>query len=351
MRCRICGRHTEKLFELRNSLKTQAVCPTAEEARLVPMITLEVYRCSTCDFFQIPKTEFAHYEDPDYFLTTQISDTQRQYQQWLVGFLGEYLSSPIAEIGPGDGYFGAYLSEKHSYTAFEPAKKSYEQCLEKGLNVVNGYFARGSGTWKTIVSRQVLEHVDDLDTFISEISEALADDGFVVTEVPNIGKGRLLNRLVDFCPEHLNYFTLSSLGLCFAARGFEILRLDKTYNDEYIVAVARKRPQFHLDRWAVISGLGERVFWGAGSRGIGLCHLLGVVPKYFVDSDPHKWGKYIPSLGVEIRRPETIFEEDVNSIVVTSFFYLDEIVCSLRQRGFAGDIYGIDERYELIKVG
>jgi hypothetical protein len=87
MRCRICGGLADRLFELRNSLETQPVCSTTEEARLVPVINLEIHRCNMCDFFQIPKTEFAHYEDPEYYLTTQISDTQRQYQKWLAGFL------------------------------------------------------------------------------------------------------------------------------------------------------------------------------------------------------------------------------------------------------------------------
>jgi SAM-dependent methyltransferase len=291
-----------------------------------------------------------HYEDENYFLTTEMSKSQQNYQNWLYQNLREYWASPIAEIGPGDGYFGLLLSKDYNYTGFEPASKSYGNCLKKGLNVIKDYFYpdKYKCRFKTIVARQVFEHIEDTNKFLQNVYSSLDIDGIAVFEVPNIEKARKLNRTVDFCPEHLNYFTMTSLALSFSANGFEVEKLQKTFEDEYLLIVARKRGQFI--KFKADLDFSHMVFYGAGSRGVSLCHYLKAKPKYIVDSDPNKIGRYIPGTSIPVKDLKYMLsDKSCKAVLVTGFFYFNEIQSTLRQSGFDGEIYGINENGELVK--
>ena len=336
------------LFALRNSAKTQSVCKTPHESLQVPLLEMIIHYCSFCDFYQnAMTTSLDHYEDADYYCTTQISETQRNYQNWLFQHIEHYFDSPVAEIGPGDGFFGQLISSKFDYVGFEPARKSHAECRRKHLNVVNSYFYPSPQKYKAIIGRQVLEHIADLTAFLRNVRDSIDKDGFIIFEVPNIEKAKYSNRIIDFCPEHLNYFTQSSLSLLFSSTGFNIKEIVKTYNDEYLLIVANRNIQFKLVDKTL--DLNSMIFWGAGSRGISLLHLLNVKPVYFVDSDSDKWGKYIPSTTIEIKSPQFFYEDEkCKAVVITSFFYFDEVLQDLKRNGFKGKIFKFNERYELV---
>jgi|GEM_PF-5199858 len=350
MKCKICGNYSKLLFSLENSTKTQALCNTIQESQQVPIIKLDIYYCDCCDFYQIAPIKFLHYEDKNYFLTTEISKSQQNYQNWLYQKLNGFLKSPVAEIGPGDGYFGSLLSKEYKYTGFEPAGKSYEKCLKKDLNVINDYFCPNKYKigFKTIVARQVFEHIEDTNKFLQDVYSSLDKDGIAVFEVPNIDKARRLNRTVDFCPEHLNYFTSTSIALSFSVNGFEVDIMKKTFEDEYLLIVARKREQFI--NFKADLDFSNMVFYGAGSRGVTLCHHLKAKPKYFVDSDPNKIGKYIPGTSISVKDFKYLMnDKSCESVLITGFFYFNEILSVLRQSGFDGEIYTINEKSEMVK--
>lgn len=348
LKCKICNKITETIFRINNSIKTQAVCKSRHDSINIPKITIKVQYCPQCDFYQIEKSQFDHYEDIEYFCTTELSDTQRNYQKWLMTKIKGYLRSPIAEIGPGDGYFGKLLSE-YKYMGFEPSKRSYEECKKKGLNVINKYFFLAN-SYRTIIARQVLEHIEDIDGFLLKIRKSLDLDGYAIFEVPNIGKAIKNNRLMDFCPEHLNYFSISSLVRYFSKNGFDIERIEKTYEEENLVIVVKSKSQFNPGVFEKKVDFSNYCFWGAGSRGVSYCHLVGAKPKYFVDSDANKIGKFIPSTDIVIKSPEYLFsDKSCNSIVITGLFYFDEIIEIIRKNGFKGEIYKINEKNELEK--
>ncbi len=349
--CKICDRPTTRVLSLQNSIKTQAVCSTVEESLQTPLIEIEVMYCNNCDFYQIDPVDFQHYDDDDYYLTAQLSETQRTYQQWFVDHLAKYIVSPVAEIGPGDGYLGNLLARVgHVYVGFEPARKSFEQCQEKGLHVINGYFNVNDDTknhFSTVIARQVLEHIDDVKAFLEYVHGSITEEGIAIIEVPNIDRARSLNRIVDFCPEHLNYFSMASLSTLLASCNFRVIHLAKTYDEEYLLIVVGKTTQF--SRKFNTFDFSDLVFWGAGSRGISLCHLLHATPLYFVDSDSSKFGKYIPSTSIQIHSPDVLYRDrKCKGVVITSFFYFAEIIDELLRQGFSGEIYRINENNEMV---
>jgi hypothetical protein len=91
------------------------------------------------------------------------------------------------------------------------------------------------------------------------------------------------------------------------------------------------------------------VFWGAGSRGISLCHLLRAQPLYFVDSDASKFNKYIPSTSIMIYSPATLYNDPgCPGVVITSFFYFKEVISELLRQGYSGKIYRVDENNDIV---
>jgi SAM-dependent methyltransferase len=349
--CKICNRPTTNVFTLLNSIKTQTVCRTEDEALRTPLVEIGVMFCNNCDFYQINPVDFQHYDDEDYYLTAQLSNTQRIYQQWFIDYTEKYIVSPIAEIGPGDGYLGNLLTMAgHEYVGYEPARKSFEQCWEKGLHVVNEYFNFNDdlkSRFSTVIARQVLEHIDDVKTFLENVHGSLKEDGHAIFEVPNIERARNLNRIVDFCPEHLNYFSLSSLSSLLSSCNYRVVHLAMTYDEEYLLIVAGKMTQFVMKANTI--DFSNLVFWGAGSRGISLCHLLRAHPLYFVDSDVSKFDKYIPSTPIKICPPAVLYKDtSCAGVVITSFFYFKEIMKELLRQGFSGRIYRINENNEIV---
>jgi hypothetical protein len=201
--------------------------------------------------------------------------------------------------------------------------------------------------FSTVIARQVLEHIDDVKTFLENVHASLQNTGIAIFEVPNIDQARARNRIVDFCPEHLNYFSLSSLSALLAACDFRVIHVAKTYDEEYLLIVVGKRAQFVLN--TNTTDFGNLVFWGAGSRGISLCHLLRAQPLYFVDSDVSKFDKYIPSTSIRIHSPDFLYKDtSCMGVVITSFFYFKEIMQELLNQGFSGNIYRINENNEII---
>jgi hypothetical protein len=192
-----------------------------------------------------------------------------------------------------------------------------------------------------------MEHIDEVKPFLSSVHDSLKDEGLVIIEVPNIDRARTLNRIVDFCPEHLNYFSQSSLSTLLSACNFRVIHLAKTYDEEYLLIVVGKMTQFALKPTTI--DFSNLVFWGAGSRGISLCHLLRAQPLYFVDSDVSKFDKYIPSTSFKIHSPEVLYKDaNCSGVVITSFFYFKEIMKELLSRGFSGKIYRINENNEIV---
>lgn len=350
--CRICCSEVFKQFSLINSIKTQAVCQTLEDSLRVPMVEIGIFYCNTCDFYQVDSVDYQHYSDEDYFLSAELSETQRIYQNKFIKIMKNYLISPVLEIGPGDGYLGMLLDNAgYEYVGYEPAKKSYEQCKKKGLNIINDYFGLDQqleNKFATIIGRQVLEHIVDVEHFLKIVMHSLTNEGVAIFEVPNIDKARSLNRTIDFCPEHVNYFTINSLSRLFSSCGFNVVEIKKTYQEEYLLIVVSKRNQFKLN--LQYQEFSDMVFWGAGSRGITLCHMMRAKPLYFVDSDPNKTNKFIPSTSIEILSPDHLFQDPkCKKVLITSYFYFDEVLNNLINHGYSGDILYINEHAELIR--
>ncbi|MBU0591284.1 MAG: class I SAM-dependent methyltransferase [archaeon] len=159
----------------------------------------------------------------------------------ILSVLKEHLGrrNDLFEIGCGAGDFLDYASKNGWHTkGIEPSEELAAIASKKGitgLNITNctldGYL-KGYRLEKfdAIVIMNILEHVADPLTFISDAKKLLKDDGMMVIKVPND-----FNELQKICvengttadywvsaPDHINYFNIDSLTKFLLYSGFKI---------------------------------------------------------------------------------------------------------------------------------
>lgn len=165
------------------------------------------------------------YTKPKDHLKVYKDVNKRQFDQFK-----KFLNSEtnFLEIGCSFGGILKFLKNKNlkSKNAIEPNKKDYAFCSKKyqDTNIINNTFEKHDfqkQKFNLIVSFEVLEHVYNLNTFISKVSSILDDGGIINFEVPNHNDALLRNYKVDryktfyYHKAHIHYFTPESLKKIF----------------------------------------------------------------------------------------------------------------------------------------
>ncbi len=137
------------------------------------------------------------------------------------------------EIGCAKGWF---MEQAFSYgiemDGIEPNDTFYEECINKGLNVINGLFPQDFSLDKKydfIIFNDVFEHIEDLNLTLEKCVSLLEDDGILIINAPSSGGilfhvSKFLNKFhlisfwrrlwqFDFYSPHIWYFNPENLSL------------------------------------------------------------------------------------------------------------------------------------------
>jgi len=143
---------------------------------------------------------------------------------------------------------GRYLSQfgatvQNLLEAHEFVTSSEGVAFPAAVARLEGEWPTGIGGFDCVVGRHVLEHVFDLETFLSRTKKAMLPQGFLVLEVPDVEK-----QLSDRDPtllwdEHRHYFTKQALANALERRGWHVLEAHQVTSDaeDLIWVVARPR--------------------------------------------------------------------------------------------------------------
>ena len=96
---------------------------------------------------------------------------------------------PILDIGCGEGVFANILFDEKIDLGIDPNGRELERCKQyQGYNELIECFGNNipkeAGTFNTIFSNSVLEHIEDLDTVLKEAHRLLSTNGRMYVTIP-----------------------------------------------------------------------------------------------------------------------------------------------------------------------
>ncbi len=201
-------------------------------------------------------------------------------------------------------------------------------------------------------------------------------DTIVLFELPDIQ--RILDEVAfwDVYYEHCSYFSAGSLSRLFRAVGFEVLHVERTYDDQYLLLEARpsstpaagdrlpiehdleelaKGTQLFEERFArTLSGWRDRlavlqrsggtaVIWGSGSKGVSFLTNLAMddAIRCAVDINPFRQGKAMIGTGHQIVGPDALTAIRPELVIAMNPIYLDEIQAELDRRQLPAELVAV----------
>ena len=100
------------------------------------------------------------------------------------------LQNPVLDLGCGDGHFASIAFEEAIDFGIDPWKGPIKLAKEQGsykhvLNGVGNTLPFPNGYFSSVISNSVLEHIENLDDVINEVSRILKPNGMFIFCVPN----------------------------------------------------------------------------------------------------------------------------------------------------------------------
>jgi hypothetical protein len=198
------------------------------------------------------------------------------------------------------------------------------------------------GRFDLVVSRQVVEHVHDLDSYFDSIKMVLAPDGMIFLDTPDSEPAFLMGDATVLREEHCSYFTERVFTGLLRRHGFEPFAIRKHNFSGGTLAMMARRPQginsveaqagstsstvdfaegygdriadYSTKLKATLSRMRSRgmpvVLYGVGARGIAALNMLHLEEAFdfAIDDEPNRQGRFTPGARLPICDPSVLAE-------------------------------------------
>lgn len=127
----------------------------------------------------------------------------------------------VLDIGCGPGRFSAYC--KGSYKGIELNPNAVAAAQSHGRNVVLERLEdQPEGAFDVVTLFQVLEHVEDPESFLAEAARRVAPGGRLIVTTPDMDgyMAHSPNHVLNYPPHHLSWWTADAIAALMAANGF-----------------------------------------------------------------------------------------------------------------------------------
>ena len=228
--CRICS-HKKIKYSL-NFGKQPIVHHLLKDPKInYPKFDLKIVSCKNCSHLQIEKPFDKNILYENYI--TLSSWKNNQHIELLIKKMMSLFNldnnSKIFEIGCNDGHMLRDMKNKgfKNIEGIEPSKDAFKLAKRKIEKVHNDFFSskfvenNNLKEYDLVYSRQVFEHLDNLNDVLKGIHKMLKNKGKVLIEVPDHDM-YLDNLDYTFWEEHINYFTKKSLYYLLQKNNFRI---------------------------------------------------------------------------------------------------------------------------------
>ena len=288
----------------------------------------------------------------------------------------------IIEMGCGQGEFLSEICQlgNNKGLGFDQSFDAKQADLPDFVRVYDRNYGTEFSDVKAdlICCRHVLEHVANPHAFVGMVHDSfqINKNGIVYFEVPN-GLYTLRDLGIwDLIYEHCAYFWEGSIRRLFEDCGFNVLRTDTSYDDQFLAIEAsiasnanekkdtvhdyscainqlsdyaqsfasnfqKKRKHWQGIRQTLSAQNKSSVIWGSGSKGVTFLNLTqqsNDAPDrllYAVDISPRKHGKFIPGTGQEIVPPQALVDINPDVIFLMNGTYTEEVQHLLKDMGLS----------------
>jgi len=384
--CPSCGARGMEVFHEQRGVPIHScrLVPTRDEALSFPRGDLRLAFCSACGF--VSNTAYdgsvqdygVAYEETQGFSPTFREFAHDLAARWIDRY--DLREKRIIEIGSGKGEFLVEMCELggNSGVGIDPAfvDSRVDITAAERIEFVKALY---DGSWgeldaDAVVCRHTLEHIGPVGQFLADIRRGIGDrrDTVVLFDLPDVVRVLRDAAFWDVYYEHCSYLSPGSLARLFRRSGFEIVQLERDYDDQYIVIEAwptegegtRVHPleesvetlAEHVERFgetmSAITGRWRRelgsmraegrrtVVWGAGSKAVAFLTTLGIAEEVdvAVDINPYKQDMFIAGTGHEVVSPERLVEIRPDLVVAMNAVYVDEIREQLHALGLDANV-------------
>lgn len=162
----------------------------------------------------------------------------------LINSLSE--KGTLLDIGAGTGDFLSVAKrENWKVTGIEPNLKAKNIALEKGVPFADDLSALENNSFDVITMWHVLEHVPNLDEYISELKRLVKPSGTIIIAVPNY-KSFDAKYYKEFwaafdTPRHLWHFSKTAIKKLFEKRDLKLIEVLPMKFDSYYVSLLSEK--------------------------------------------------------------------------------------------------------------
>jgi SAM-dependent methyltransferase len=375
--CAACGGGGLEVFYEVTGLPAQTcvLLDTREAAERYPTGDLRLGCCPNCGFIQnlAYDPELVDYSQP----TEESQAFSGKFQTFAHDLARDLVDThglvgkSVLEVGCGKGDFLLLLADcgigqgvgiDPGYLANRPETQSGR------IEFIRGWYDAGSTemTADLVLSRHLMEHVPNVGEFLRWLAASTkrTPGAVLFTEVPDTHRVLEEGAFWDVYYEHCSYFTAGSLSRALASADFEVTDVKKDFEDQYLLATARPGiglPLPGLDDPATVAASAARfstrsserisfwrdtinreltagrevAVWGGGSKAVAFLTTLDVGPITVVDINPHKQGKWLPTLGIEVESPQALVSIAPELVIPMNAAYVEEIGKSLEAMGLS----------------
>lgn len=387
-RCRLCDQGSlVRVVELTPTPPGNHFVSAAERALPQQSYPLELYFCSDCAHVQL-----GHVVDPEILYRrnySYVSGTSRVFVEHLRQYAAHMCEAfefekggLIADIGSNDGTaLGFFKEAGFRVLGVDPATEIVQIARQRGIDTECEFFSAAvarslrekHGRARLITSHNACAHIDGLRDVIDGVVDWLADDGMFVMEV-----GYLLdvyeNAWFDtIYHEHLDYHSVTPLVPFFAARGLEVIDVQRVSPQggsirvitqkqggrydvkDSVAALVELEHQVGLDRAetfvafndsinevkkrlrSLVSGLksdGKSIAgYGAPTKATTLLtHFdLGEVLDFLIDDNPLKQGLFSPGHHIPVLGADEMYTRRPDYVLVLAWNFADSIMAQHRR--------------------